>query len=50
MLYAAYGSNLNIEQMAKRCPKAKISGVGYVEGYILTFQGKKNCAYTCCFN
>lgn len=45
MLYAAYGSNLNIEQMAKRCPKAKISGVGYVEGYILTFQGKKSCAY-----
>ena len=27
-IYAAYGSNMNIEQMSKRCPKAILLGTG----------------------
>jgi len=37
--YAAYGSNMNIEQMEKRCPKAKVIGEGELLGYKLTFRG-----------
>lgn len=29
--YLAYGSNLNLEQMAKRCPTAKPVGIGLLE-------------------
>lgn len=36
-LYVAYGSNMNIEQMAFRCPKSKRLGVGKVVGYKLVF-------------
>lgn len=39
-LYGAYGSNMNIEQMAHRCPKAKIIGKGTLEDYKLTFRGR----------
>lgn len=39
MLYAAYGSNLNHEQMARRCPQAKFVGVGVLEKYKLVFRG-----------
>jgi gamma-glutamylcyclotransferase (GGCT)/AIG2-like uncharacterized protein YtfP len=39
MLYAAYGSNLNHEQMARRCPKAKFLGVGILDKYRLVFRG-----------
>ncbi len=38
-IYAAYGSNMNLEQMAVRCPKAKVIGTGILEGYRLTFRG-----------
>lgn len=38
-LYLAYGSNLNVEQMAKRCPTAKIYSRGFVEDYRLAFKG-----------
>ncbi len=38
-IYAAYGSNMNLEQMAVRCPKAKVIGTGILEGYELTFRG-----------
>jgi len=38
--YGAYGSNMNIEQMAKRCPEAKVVGVGILEGHKLTFRGR----------
>lgn len=37
-LYFAYGSNLNINRMLKRCPTAQPIGVGTLEGYILVFQ------------
>lgn len=37
MLYAAYGSNTNLEQMAYRCPTAKVVGVGIANGYRLVF-------------
>ena len=39
-LYGAYGSNMNLEQMRHRCPKAKIIGTGTLEGYKLTFRGR----------
>ncbi|AHM57256.1 hypothetical protein EAL2_c19750 [Peptoclostridium acidaminophilum DSM 3953] len=38
-LYIAYGSNLNIEQMAQRCPSAKIVGESTIEDYQLLFRG-----------
>ena len=37
-LYVAYGSNLNLEQMAYRCPKAKVVGCGVLKDYQLTFR------------
>ena len=39
MLYFAYGSNLNIEQMGFRCPKAKPLGVSLMKDYVLEFRG-----------
>ncbi|NFE94350.1 gamma-glutamylcyclotransferase family protein [Clostridium botulinum] len=39
-LYGAYGSNMNLEQMNDRCPKAMVVGNGILEGYKLTFRGK----------
>ena len=41
-IYAAYGSNMNLAQMSMRCPKAKVFGNGELEGYKLTFRGRKN--------
>jgi len=38
-IYAAYGSNMNIEQMSKRCPKAILLGTGKLKNYRLTFRG-----------
>ena len=38
-LYVAYGSNLNISQMAYRCPTAKLYGTGVIENYALQFKG-----------
>lgn len=38
-IYAAYGSNMHIEQMKRRCPKAKVIGNGELLGYKLTFRG-----------
>ena len=37
-LYIAYGSNLNLKQMAKRCPNAKVVGIGLLKDYKLTFR------------
>ena len=42
-IYAAYGSNMNIEQMAMRCPKAKVIGTGILKDYKLTFRGLGSC-------
>lgn len=38
-LYVAYGSNLNLAQMARRCPTAKVVGIGKLKEYQLTFRG-----------
>lgn len=40
-IYAAYGSNMNIQQMKHRCPKAKVIGKGHLKNYRLTFRGLK---------
>ncbi len=37
MLYAAYGSNINLEQMAYRCPNSVPVGVGWISGWKLCF-------------
>lgn len=36
-LYAAYGSNININQMQFRCPSATVFGVGTIPGMQLDF-------------
>lgn len=38
-LYIAYGSNLNLRQMAVRCPTAKPVGTAMLKGWQLTFRG-----------
>lgn len=38
-LYLAYGSNLNKEQMAYRCPTAKPVGAAMIYGWELVFRG-----------
>ena len=44
MLYLAYGSNLNLEQMAGRCPTAKVAGAAMLEDYQLLFRGRHSNA------
>lgn len=44
-LNVAYGSNLNLSQMAMRCPTANVYGKGILEGYKLLFKGQKDNAY-----
>lgn len=43
--YLAYGSNLNIRQMALRCPTAKPVGTAVIEDYELLFKGSKTGSY-----
>lgn len=43
--YVAYGSNLNLAQMANRCPDAKIIAKGVIEGYALKYRGSKTGSY-----
>ncbi|MGB9813516.1 MAG: gamma-glutamylcyclotransferase family protein [Thermovenabulum sp.] len=38
-IYLAYGSNMNIKQMARRCPTAKLIGPAILENYRLEFRG-----------
>ena len=38
-LYIAYGSNLNIKQMANRCPTAKVVGASMLKDWRLLFRG-----------
>jgi len=38
-IYLAYGSNMNLEQMAKRCPTAKLLGPAVLKGWKLIFRG-----------
>ena len=47
MKYVAYGSNMNLEQMAYRCPTARIIGTSVLKGYELNFKGRMwNCHAT----
>jgi gamma-glutamylcyclotransferase (GGCT)/AIG2-like uncharacterized protein YtfP len=43
--YIAYGSNLNIEQMASRCPDAKNIGTIELPNYRLLFRGSYGNAH-----
>lgn len=43
--YIAYGSNLNVAQMAWRCPDATVAGVGTLHGWQLRFRGSKTGSY-----
>ena len=36
--YIAYGSNLSVEQMAFRCPEAKIIGMAAIQNWKLVFR------------
>ena len=37
MIYFAYGSNLELNQMKDRCPDSKLISEGYLKDYILSF-------------
>lgn len=43
--YIAYGSNLNLQQMADRCPFALPIGTTQIHGYELVFKGSKTGSY-----
>lgn len=43
--YVAYGSNLNVEQMLRRCPSARIIGTSEIKDYQLMFKGSQTGAY-----
>lgn len=44
-LYLAYGSNMDVQQMAKRCPAARLTGKTIIEGYRLRFKGSEGGVY-----
>jgi gamma-glutamylcyclotransferase (GGCT)/AIG2-like uncharacterized protein YtfP len=39
-LYAAYGTNLDPERMAERCPHSPLHATGWLTGWRLTFGGE----------
>ncbi len=43
--YVAYGSNLNIHQMERRCPDAIPIGTSVIRDYELLFKGSKTGSY-----
>lgn len=43
--YLAYGSNLNVWQMRRRCPTARIYGISVIKDYELLYKGSKTGAY-----
>lgn len=43
-LYVAYGSNLNLEQMERRCPTAKVVGTAELKDHELLFRGSSDSA------
>ncbi len=43
--YLAYGSNLNMRQMIRRCPGAEVVGVTEIPGYELLFKGSQSGSY-----
>jgi hypothetical protein len=38
--YAAYGSNMDPAQMIARCPRSPSTGIGWIDGWRLTFGGE----------
>lgn len=40
-LYAAYGSNMDPEQMLERCPHSPAAGTGWLSGWRLSFGGEE---------
>lgn len=44
-IYAAYGSNLNHDQMSRRCPDARFYGTGTLPDYRLVFRGVADIEY-----
>lgn len=44
-LYIAYGSNLNLSQMAFRCPSARIYAKGVLRNWELLFRGRQGNAH-----
>ena len=44
-IYVAYGSNMDLEQMARRCPGAVTFDKGVVRGYRLLFKGSASGSY-----
>ncbi|TET10386.1 MAG: gamma-glutamylcyclotransferase [Candidatus Atribacteria bacterium] len=42
MYYFAYGSNMNHEQMKKRCPNSRFVETAYIRGYNVVFDGYSN--------
>ena len=43
--YLAYGSNLHVAQMQRRCPGAIAVGTAWLDGWRLAFRGSKTGAY-----
>ena len=43
--YLAYGSNLDMERMGKRCPYAVVVGTTEIKGYRLLFKKSKTGCY-----
>lgn len=43
--YLAYGSNLSVGQMLKRCPDAVYVGTAVIPGYRLLFKGSQSGSY-----
>ena len=43
--YIAYGSNLNIWQMLRRCPGARVLGTAVLTGWELLFKGSRTGSY-----
>lgn len=46
MYYAAYGSNMNLAQMAHRCPKSHVVGNAILTGWKLVFNFHADIVYT----
>ena len=44
-LYVAYGSNLHLDQMARRCPSATVYGVGRLNNWELLYRGMEGNAH-----
>ncbi|HSY15199.1 MAG TPA: gamma-glutamylcyclotransferase family protein, partial [Jatrophihabitantaceae bacterium] len=39
--YGAFGSNMDPEQMLRRCPHSPAAGIGWIDGWRLTFGGEQ---------